>query len=137
MGLLLYSLLRLAVLAAALGLGYLLGLRSWLLVLVAVVLSAAVSYLLLRRPRDAAVRALAAGAGRRGTHHALDVDTEHEDAADDAARQRARPPSERQSHAEDEAVGQLEDAGVPQDEHEVAPGGPADHPPGEAPGRNG
>lgn len=137
MSLLLYSLLRLAVLAAALGLGYLLGLRSWLLVLVAVVLSAAASYLLLRRSRDAAVRVLAAGAGRRGTSHARDVDTEHEDAADDAARRLARPPSERQRPTEDEAVGELEDAGVPQDEHEVAPGAPADHPPGEAPGRDG
>lgn len=86
MRLLVYSLLRVLMLAAALGLGYLLGLRSWLLVLVAVVIATAASYLFLRGPRDAAVGELASGfAAPRGRRRPT-ADEEHEDLLDEQAR---------------------------------------------------
>lgn len=93
-----YSLLRLLVFGVALGLGYLLGLRWWLLVLVAAVLAALASYAFLGRSRDAAAAALAERAARRGPRAPrVDVDAEAEDAAVDAARvppEAADPPAE-------------------------------------------
>ena len=86
-----YSLLRLVVLAGAVGIGYVLGLRGWLLILMGVVFAAAASYLLLRGPRDAAARQLA------GALRARDVDADAEDAIDEAAR---RAASEREREAE-------------------------------------
>jgi hypothetical protein len=127
---LLYSFLRVVVLGVALGLGYALGLRSWLLWIVAVVLAAAASYLFLRAPRDAAAAQLAAGAGRRRARPVVDLDAQHEDAADEEARRR----SDGEGDAEERSVEQLGEARVPQDEHEVAPRRPAEHTPGETPG---
>jgi cell division protein FtsW (lipid II flippase) len=79
-----YTLLRLALFGAALGLLYLAGLRGWLLPIVAVVVALAVSYLTLRKPRDAATRWMAARADRRAAQRAVfpkvDVDAVHEDA---------------------------------------------------------
>ena len=137
MNLVLYSVLRILVFLAALGLGYVLGLRSWLLVLVAVVLAAAASYVFLRGPRDAAVTELASGAERRRDRPAVDADAEHEDAADEAERRRAdaRAASGREGDPEDKAVDQLEEPRVAQDEHEVAPGGAGEHTSRETPGR--
>lgn len=88
MPLVVYSLLRLAVLGVALGLGYLAGLRSWLLVIVATVVAALVSYLLLRGPRDAAAARLAEAAGRR-RDAPRGTDEDVEDDADEAARAQA------------------------------------------------
>lgn len=79
-----YTLLRLALFGAALGLLYVAGLRGWLLPIVAVVVALAVSYLTLSTPRDAATRWMAARAGRRAAERAAfpktDVDAAHEDA---------------------------------------------------------
>ena len=84
MPLLTYTLLRLALFGAALGLLYLVGLRGWLLPTVAVVVALALSYLTLTRPRDAAARWIAARAGRRAAERAdspkVDADAAHEDA---------------------------------------------------------
>ena len=79
-----YTLLRLALFGAALGLLYLVGLRGWLLPIVAVVVALAVSYLTLSRPRDAATRWMAGRAERRAAERAaapkVDADAAHEDA---------------------------------------------------------
>ncbi|MFD2797484.1 DUF4229 domain-containing protein [Promicromonospora vindobonensis] len=85
MPLLIYSLLRLALFGVVLGLLYLVGLRGVLLPIVAVVVALALSYLTLRRPRDAATRWMAGRADRRAAVRAatpkVDADAAHEDAA--------------------------------------------------------
>ncbi len=140
MRLFLYSVLRLVLLAFFVGLGYVLGLRGLLLAVVAVVLAAAASYLVLSGPRNAAVDELAAGVARRRTGRTGDADAEAEDAADDAARQArsdaAEPDDALQGErdAQDQTVGQLEQPGVPQDADELPPGRGAEHGPGEPPG---
>jgi hypothetical protein len=82
--LLIYTLLRLALFGAALGLLYLVGLRGWLLPLVAVVVALALSYLTLTKPRDAATRWIASRSDRHAAERAVfpkvDVDAAHEDA---------------------------------------------------------
>lgn len=60
-----YSALRLALLAATLVAGAFAGLRDWLLVVVATLVAWGLSYVLLRGPRDAAARWLADRAERR------------------------------------------------------------------------
>ncbi|WP_407319058.1 DUF4229 domain-containing protein [Isoptericola halotolerans] len=84
MPLVIYTLLRLLLFAVALGGGYLVGLRSWLLVLVAVVVAFAVSYLVLPKQKDAAARWLAERAERRragqeGLGRIIDEDAAAED----------------------------------------------------------
>ena len=75
-----YTFWRILLFVAALGAGYLLGLRSWLLVLVAAVVAFAVSYLALGGPRDSAARWLAEKEQRRKDGSAKhDVDTDYED----------------------------------------------------------
>lgn len=84
MPLLTYSLLRLALFGAALGLLYVAGLRGWLLPVVAVVVALTLSYLTLRKPRDAAARWMATRAERRAAAREaaprVDADAAHEDA---------------------------------------------------------
>lgn len=84
MPLLTYSLLRLALFGAALGLLYVAGLRGWLLAVVAVVVALALSYLTLRKPRDAAAQWMATRAERRAAAREaaprVDADAAHEDA---------------------------------------------------------
>ncbi|MFJ3403376.1 DUF4229 domain-containing protein [Promicromonospora sp. NPDC090134] len=84
MPLVIYSLLRVALVAAALGALYLVGLRGWLLPVVAVLVALAVSYLTLGRPRDAATEWMAGRAERRAAARAaapkIDADAAHEDA---------------------------------------------------------
>jgi hypothetical protein len=79
-----YTVWRILLFVAALGAGYLLGLRSWLLVLVAAVVAFAVSYLALSRPRDAAARWLAEREQRRKDGSAApDPDSDYEDSVMD------------------------------------------------------
>jgi uncharacterized oligopeptide transporter (OPT) family protein len=79
-----YTVWRILLFVAALGAGYLLGLRSWLLVLVAAVVAFAVSYLALSRPRDAAARWLAEREQRRKDGSAApDADADYEDSVVD------------------------------------------------------
>ncbi|MFC6508315.1 DUF4229 domain-containing protein [Promicromonospora citrea] len=83
MPLVIYTLLRLALFGAAFGVLYLVGMRGWLLPVVAVVIALTVSYLALSRPRDAAARWMAERAERRAAARATgqhDVDALHEDA---------------------------------------------------------
>ncbi|MFD7021056.1 DUF4229 domain-containing protein [Promicromonospora sukumoe] len=84
MPLVIYSLLRIALVGAALGVLYLVGLRGWLLPVVAVVVALAVSYLTLGRPRDAATQWMAGRAEQRAARRAatpkIDADAAHEDA---------------------------------------------------------
>ena len=93
--LLIYTLLRLALFGAALGLLYVAGLRGWLLPIVAVVVALAVSYLTLRTPRDAAARWMAGRADRRAAERAVfpktDADAAHEDAQVDEKLRNDRP----------------------------------------------
>ena len=88
-----YSVLRVALLLACFGLAWLAGLRSWLAVLVAALAAWALSYVLLSGPRDAAARQLAEAAERRREARGRAVlsgrareDAAMEDAADEAAR---------------------------------------------------
>ncbi len=82
---LVYSLLRLGLFFAALVVGYVVGLRSWLLVLVALVVAFAVSYLALARQRDAAALWLARRSERRKAARTerVDEDAAYEDAVVD------------------------------------------------------
>lgn len=86
--LVIYSVARLGLFAGALGLLYVVGLRSWLLVGVAALASLALSYVLLARPRDAAARWLAERRDRRRTGTSgttAEIDAAAEDAAVDDA----------------------------------------------------
>lgn len=65
-----FSLLRLGLLAVSLGALWLVGLRDWLLVVVATVVALALSYLFLARQRDAAARYLAERSERRKAERA-------------------------------------------------------------------
>lgn len=136
MPLVVYTLLRLGLLGVALLLGYVLGLRSWLLVVVAVVVAALVSYLALPRQRAAAAAVLAARRGARVRRPRPDGDAALEDAVDDAARGAAPAapgpgpgPSERERDAEEHAVGQLDEPRPLEDDDQVPPGGAAEHHP--------
>ena len=89
-----YSVLRLALLAACLGLLWWAGLRGWLVPVVAAFLAWGLSYVLLSKPRDAAARPLADRAERRraaGDRTVLgkraQEDADLEDAADESARE--------------------------------------------------
>jgi len=85
-----YSVLRLLLLAVALGALWLAGMRGWLLVLVAAVVALMLSYLTLNKPREAASRYLAARSehrARTGERFSREIedDAAVEDAAVDAA----------------------------------------------------
>lgn len=84
-----YTVLRLLIFAAAFGVGYLAGLRSWLLLLVAIVVAFAVSYILLAKQKDAAALWIAARAERRrtgdeGLAKVIDEDAAAEDSVFDS-----------------------------------------------------
>ncbi|MCR1982673.1 DUF4229 domain-containing protein [Cellulosimicrobium cellulans] len=80
-----YSVLRLLLLAVALGALWFAGLRGWLLVLVAAVVALMLSYLTLSKPREAASRYLAARAEHRArTGERFSREIEDDAAAEDA-----------------------------------------------------
>jgi membrane protein implicated in regulation of membrane protease activity len=94
-----YSLLRLGLLAAAVGALWLVGLRDWLLVLVAIVVALLLSYALLRPQRDAAARWLAERAERRREPSRFAAGVAQDAAEEDAEADRLRgedagPPRE-------------------------------------------
>ncbi len=81
-----YSVLRLLLFAVALGVLWFAGLRGWLLVLVAAVVALMLSYLTLRKPREAASRYLAERAEHRArTGERFSREIEDDAAAEDAA----------------------------------------------------
>lgn len=98
MPLVVYSLLRLLLFGVALGVLWVAGVRGWLLVLLAAVVSLMLSYLTLRGPRDAASRYLVERSERRArskdrfTRH-IEDDAAVEDAAVDAADGTDTPPA--------------------------------------------
>lgn len=143
MRLLVYSLLRVLLVLASAGVLYLLGMRSWLLWLAAVVVGALLSYLLLRTQGRAAAEVIAQMSPLREERpkfsEGVEADAAYEDglvdeaehggapagpaprdAADAAPAPEERGTLEREPEAEENAVGQLEQPGVPQDHDEVA-----------------
>ena len=84
-----YSVLRLGLFGACLGVLYWVGLGGWLLVVVAAFAAWGVSYVVLAGPRDAAAVVLAEQAARRADGRrfsaAVEADAAHEDAVLDAA----------------------------------------------------
>jgi hypothetical protein len=91
-----YTLLRLGLFAAALVLLALAGARGVLLLVLGVVISLALSYLLLARQRDAVARAIAERVEARAADHRPGSDGSDEaveDAADDARRARLAEPA--------------------------------------------
>ena len=89
MPILTYSVLRLGLFGACLGVLYWVGLGGWLLVVVAAFAAWGVSYVVLAGPRDAAAVVLAEQAARRADGRrfsaAVEADAAHEDAVLDAA----------------------------------------------------
>ena len=85
-----YSVLRLGLFAACLGLLFWAGLGGWLVVVVAAFAAWGISYVVLAGPRDRAALFLAARAARRAASGqrfslAAEADAAHEDALMDAA----------------------------------------------------
>jgi hypothetical protein len=147
--LLVYSLLRVLLVLASAGVLYLLGMRSWLLWVVAVVIGALLSYLLLRPQGRAAAEVIAQLSPLREERptfsESAQADAAYEDALVDAAEGPAPAPAdgvagapeegstlEREPDAEEDAVPQLQQPGVPQDHDEVAPDRSAEHYAGDA-----
>lgn len=141
MALLIYSVLRIVLVVGAGAVLYLLGLRSWLLVLGAVLLGAGLSYVLLEVPRRRAAESMAArrADGDRFSkalaEEAADEDAEADSIAGaDLAEPRPagaeRTPSggEQEGAAEDEPERELEEAGVLEHDDQVAPGGTTEDP---------
>lgn len=133
MRLFVYTLLRLGLVLAAAGLLYLVGLRSWILWVAAVIVGALVSFLLLGRQRDEAAAVLAQYDPLREERPTfspkVEADAAYEDAVVDAAERRG-PGDDAGSGS---AVGQ-EAPGQPGDEA-GQPGRPGGEP--DAPGKAG
>lgn len=94
MALLVYTLLRVLLVVAAGGLLYLLGLRGLLLVVLAVVVGALLSYVLLKGPRQQAAGALQGFAEREARQPRPTADALAEDADLDASAERERHPED-------------------------------------------
>ncbi|WP_029252109.1 DUF4229 domain-containing protein [Paraoerskovia marina] len=115
-----YSLLRLAVFAGVLVALYAVGMRDWLLIVVAALAAFFVSYLALNGPRTRASEYLAARSEHRratGEKFSREIEDEaaYEDAADDAARGLDRRGGgaelEGETEPEKDAEGELEHPG--------------------------
>lgn len=149
MPLIVYSVLRLAVLAAAMAALWAAGMGGWLLVVVAALAAWAISSVVLAGPRDRAALWLAGRAEHRGAvGRRFSPGVEADAAAEDAEAQRPvqtvtagsdgpRPPagSQGQPEPEQDPVRELERGGARQDgSQEHAPGAEA-HGGDEQPGR--
>lgn len=139
MPLIVYSALRLAVLAVAMAGLWAAGMGGWLLVVVAALAAWAISYVVLAGPRDRAALWLAARAERRraaGTRFSpgVDADAAAEDAEAQGLSGRAADGvdgpagSQGQAEPQQDAVGELERGGAGQD-------GPQQHAAGAQPHR--
>lgn len=85
-----YSLLRLALFGAALGLLLLVGARGWLVPLVAAVIAFGLSYVLFARQRDAAGAWMAGRAAERQRTSRLARAVQEDEAEEDAIAERLR-----------------------------------------------
>lgn len=113
-----YSVLRLALLVAALVAGWAVGLRGWLVVVVATVVAWAVSYLVLNRQRSAAALWLAERAERRrSTGRRISADVDSDAHAEDAEAEALRTGrgSHGQAEPQQDAVAELERARAGED----------------------
>lgn len=123
MALIVYSALRLALLAVTLVIGWAVGLGGWLLVVVAAFAAWALSYLLLSGPRERAALWLADRAerrrasGRRFTH-GVEADAVAEDREDEDLRAAERPEPEVR---DPEASGSIQAPGSIQDGQSASP----------------
>ena len=90
-----YSLLRLALFGAALGLLLLVGARGWLVPLVAAVIAFGLSYVVFGRQRDAAGAWMVERAARRERRSRLARAVEEDEAAEDAVAERLRSDQDR------------------------------------------
>ncbi|QDC25966.1 DUF4229 domain-containing protein [Georgenia yuyongxinii] len=148
MRLLVYTVLRLLLVLAAAGVLYLIGMRSWLLWVTAVVVGALLSYLVLRPQGRAAAEVIAELSPLREDRPtfsaAAEDDAAYEDAlVDDAGSAGAGPATttsaaaagnmlESQADPEQHAVAELEEPGVAQDHDQVPPGRTGEHDPRDA-----
>ncbi|TRW44449.1 DUF4229 domain-containing protein [Georgenia yuyongxinii] len=153
MRLLVYTVLRLLLVLAAAGVLYLIGMRSWLLWVTAVVVGALISYLVLRPQGRAAAEVIAELSPLREDRPtfsaAAEDDAAYEDAlvddalVDDAGSAVAGPATttsataagrrlESQADPEQHAVAELEEPGVAQDHDQVPPGRTREHDPRDA-----
>jgi hypothetical protein len=166
--LLVYSLLRVLLVLVSAGVLYLLGMRSWLLWLAAVIIGALLSYLLLRTQGRAAAEVISQLSPLREERpkfsEQVEADAAYEDGLVDEAEHGAAPATtapgepgdsaapaapgdpagvppaaerstlerEPEAEAEEDAVGQLEQPGVPEHHDEVAARGTAEDHPGDA-----
>lgn len=92
-----YTLLRLVMIAGCLAVLWLLGLRGWLLAVVAIVVAALLSFLLLPRQAGEAAAVIAARRERRPDAGAVDRAIAQDDAEEDAlldGESVCRPPAE-------------------------------------------
>ena len=90
-----YTFLRLLVLAAVLGLLWIVGLRGWLLLVVALVVAALVSFLVLPRQANEAAAVIARRGGRRRKASSLDQAIAQDAAEEDALLERDDPDAPR------------------------------------------
>lgn len=140
MPLLTYTLLRLGFMFAVGVVLYLLGVRSWLLLALSILMGAGLSYVLLARPRQSAAEDLERRTGGRPTRleRAVDADAEDEDAqlagAGAGTPSRAASADEHrhgQGESEHDADGQLQHPGAGQDPDQVRAPGAGQDPAGE------
>lgn len=140
MPLVVYSALRLALFAAALGVLWWVGMGGWLAVVVAALIAGAMSYVVLARPRDAAARWLAERAeSRRRTGQRFPAGVEADAAAEDAEvdARTELTTSQREPDAQQHPVAELEQPGTDQYRPQQHPTGAEQHGPGEQSDRQG
>lgn len=111
MALLTYTLLRLGLVVAAGVVLYLLGVQSWLLVVLAVLMGAGLSYVLLDNQRQAAARTLERRMGGKPTRVERSVEryAEEEDAELEVLEQPGSPDGNGTADAEDARPGREDD----------------------------
>lgn len=113
-----YTLLRFLFMLGAGALLYVLGVRSWLLLALAVLIGAGLSYVLLNGPRHSAAKELERRTGGRPTRfeRSVDADADGEDAVFDPGSAEHTRQDERAG--EDQPEDELEEPGIAQDEDE-------------------
>ena len=114
MPILIYSLLRLGLFAASVGLLWWAGVGSWLAVVLAAFLAWGLSYVLLPGPRDRAAIEIAERVARRGEGHRFSARAE-EDAAIEDAQYDDPVGSEREADPQQHSVREGEHPGHPED----------------------
>jgi hypothetical protein len=115
MPILIYSVLRLGLFVASVGLLWWAGVGSWLAVVLAAFLAWGLSYVLLPGPRDRAAIEIAERVARRAEGHRFSAHAEEDAAIEDAAVHAGAAASEREADPEQHSVGEGEHPGHPED----------------------